>query len=204
MPNSVSVIVLTQCNFLLAGLEHLLEDSSLPLQVLHVSCVDEARVLLTSVSAAMILVARESDSPAGKARAQAQMRRLDWLMVSGVIPWIPCLLLGGDMSITVAGKTIWLTRKYVRLDLDIQLSRILAAPEIYLCSSVWIPLSEQQKIILEGTLAGVSVEALAEQMRVLPQTVFSHRDTLIKKLGLQNRLALMCLKRQDFSGAEWN
>ncbi|EAM6659635.1 helix-turn-helix domain-containing protein [Salmonella enterica] len=202
MVSKLSVITLTPCNFLQAGLEGLLEDSSLPLRVLHVSCVDEAWAIMTSVGAAMILVARESDSPAGMARVRAQMRRLDWLMVSGGMPLVPCLLLGGDMSITVAGKTFWLTRKYVGLDLDILLGGILSAPEIYLDMSAWIPLSEQQKVILEGTLAGVDVAVLAEQMRVLPRTVFSHRNMLIKKLGLHNRLELMCLSPLDFAGMD--
>lgn len=203
MPDdNIPLIVLTPCNYLLAGLEDLLEDLSLPLRVLHASCVDEVRAIMTSVDAAMILVARESDSPAGMARVRALMRRLDWLMVSGGMPRVPCLLLGGDMSITVAGKTFWLTREYVGLDLDILLGGILTAPGIYLSLSAWSPLSDQQKIILEGTLAGMDVGGLAEQMRVLPRTVFSHRDMLIKKLGLHNRLELMCLSPLDFAGMD--
>lgn len=202
MPDNIPLIILTPCNYLQAGLGKLLEDSLLPLLVLQASCVDETRAIMTSAGAAMILVARESDSPAGMARGRAQMRRLDWLMVSGGMPRVPCLLLGRDMSITVGGKTFWLTREYVGLDLDILLGGILAAPELYLDMSAWSPLSEQQKVILEGTLAGVDVAILAEKMRVLPRTVFSHRDVLIKKLGLHNRLELMCLSPQDFAGMD--
>lgn len=203
MPDNTPVIVLTPCRFLLAGLKGLLEETLMPLQLRHAVSTDEALILQAVTGAAMVIVAQESDSPAGKARARAQLRRLDWLMRTGAMTRVPCLLLAGDMSVTVAGRKFWLTRKYAGLDLEILLGGILAHPQLYLGMAVWSPLSEQQKMILSGTLAGLDVEALAAQMHILPRTVFAHRDILIKKLGLRNRMELMCLSPRDFADVHY-
>ncbi|HGA5678128.1 TPA: LuxR C-terminal-related transcriptional regulator [Salmonella enterica subsp. enterica serovar Chester] len=196
------VIVLTSCGFLLAGLKSVLQNATVPVRLVQATVPDEILTCKEVSDAAMILVARESDTPAVVARTLMQMRRLHWFMMAGVIPWVPCLLPAGDMSITVAGKSFWLTRKYVSLDMDILFGGILAYPALYLGMSAWNPLSEQQKVILEGTLAGVGVEALAEQMCLRPHTVFVHRDKLIKKLGLHNRMGLICLSHRDFAGMD--
>lgn len=199
MPDNTQIIVLTPCRFLLAGLKALLEEPLMSLQLRHAVNTDEALILQAVTGAAtMVIVAQESDTPAGMARARAQLRRLDWLMRTGAMTRVPCLLLAGDMSMTVAGRKFWLTRRYAGLDLEILLGGILAHPQLYLGMTVWSPLSEQQKIILAGTLAGLDVEALAAQMHILPRTVFAHRDILIKKLGLRNRMELMCLSPRDF------
>ncbi|EDT6741846.1 helix-turn-helix transcriptional regulator [Salmonella enterica subsp. enterica] len=199
MANNISVIVLTPCHFLFSGLKNLLRDNQLQLQFLHASTVDEVQKLQTIPGVSMIMVASESFTPVERSRALVLVRHLDWLMLSGAMPRIPCLLLMSDMSISVSGKIFWLTRGQAGYDLELLLGSILAHMDLYQEISAWSPLSEQQKIILKGTLSGLKVEELAVQMNILPRTVFVHRDVLIKKLGLRNRLELMCLNINNFS-----
>ncbi|MBA3211374.1 helix-turn-helix transcriptional regulator [Salmonella enterica] len=197
MSNNIPIIVLTSCRYLLAGLEGLMSDSLM--RLLHAGNMKEVCELQAVTGAEMIIVARESGAPDGLVWSRAQLRRLDWLMLSGRLQRVPCLLLAEDMSMTVAGKTFWLPGKDAALDLKTILSEVLAHPALYVGMAVWCPLSAQQQKILEGTLAGLDVYELAEKMHVLPRTVFVYRDMLIKKLGLRNRMELMFLSVEDFT-----
>ncbi|EIC5003706.1 helix-turn-helix transcriptional regulator [Salmonella enterica] len=199
MSHNIHVIVLTSCCYLQAGLKGLLAETLIPLRLLQASSTGEVCKQLATTEAEMIIVARESGTPAGRARTRAQLRHLDWMMSSGAIQKVPCLLLAEDMSITLAGKSFRLTRTNTALDLEILVGGILAHPEKYLGMSKWSALSVQQQAILDGTLAGLDIYELAERMNILPHTVFAHRDVLIKKLGLRNRMELMCLNAQDFT-----
>ncbi|EDM7409303.1 helix-turn-helix transcriptional regulator [Salmonella enterica subsp. enterica serovar Sandiego] len=199
MSEKTLITVLTPCHFLFAGLESLLKNTLISPQVKHVVCINEALIQQAVSGAEMVIVAQDSNTPTGIARAWIQLRSLDWLMMTGAMKRVPCLLLAGDMSVTVSGRKFWLTRKYAGLDLEILLCSIMDHKELYQDMSVWFPLTEQQKIILSCTLAGFEVESMAAQMHILPSTVFAHRDNLIKKLGLRNRMALMCLSSRDFA-----
>lgn len=198
MHNKIPVIVLTSCHFMMTGLEGVLEEALMPMQLMQVGSVGEARRLQAKSGGELIIVAPENDSPARKARAHSALRQLDWLMTTGAMQRVPCLVLGKNMSISVAGKTFWLTKPHVGIYLDIVLGSILAQPEMYLDMDVWNPLSVKQKKVLEGTLSGMTLETLARQMHIRPRSVFVHRDLLIKRLGLHNRLELMCLSLADF------
>ncbi|EBG4693758.1 helix-turn-helix transcriptional regulator [Salmonella enterica] len=204
MPSNKSVIVLAQSHFFVSGLKNLMADSSLQLQFLHAKTVEGILTLQKIPGVSMIMVASDSCNPAKRAQAQAQVRHLHWLMTCGRMSRTPCLLLPGDMSISVSGETFLLTRGQMKYDLEILLCSILTHRELYLDSSSWSSLSERQKIILKGTLSGQKVEELAEQMNILPGTVLAHRDNLIKKLELRNSLELMSLNISYFSDIHGN
>ncbi|EBR4458250.1 helix-turn-helix transcriptional regulator [Salmonella enterica] len=198
MSDNVAVIVLTSCHFLFTGLKQLLSESLIPLRLLQASSVDEVLELQATAGVTMIVVAGESGSPVGYARARAQLWSLERMMMTRALPRVPCLMLVDDMSVTVAGETYWLTPKYLAQDLEMLLGDILVEPERYLDRFGLDLLSAQQRVILDGTLAGLDVEAIAGRMHILPRTVYSHRNMLVKKLGLRNRMELMCLSPRDF------
>ncbi|STB68629.1 DNA-binding transcriptional activator UhpA [Citrobacter freundii] len=191
-----SIIIVTPCCYLLAGLEALLSTFLL----IQVAPTDSTHMMLEAPGADMLIVARESGAPADIARAQAVMWRLEYLMRRGMMRRIPCLLLAENMSIQVEVKTFWLERQYLAYELDLVLSNVTSNPELYQRPSVnWFPLSPRQRQILTALMSGREVKEIAEELHLQPRTVFACRDSLIKKLGLRNRIDLMCLGTPGFS-----
>lgn len=194
--NKQSIIIVTTCCFLQAGLEALLSD----FRLVKVAPVDSGHMISETTYANMLIVARESGAPAEVARSQAVMWRLEYLMRRGIMRRIPCLLLAENMSIRVGGRTFWLQRQYLASELDILLSNVTDRPELYRGPSVnWLPLSPRQRQILTALMLGHEVKQIAEDLHLQPRTVFACRDSLIKKLGLRNRIDLMCMGTRGFS-----
>ncbi|EFM0751981.1 hypothetical protein HIX98_004152 [Salmonella enterica subsp. enterica serovar Bredeney] len=78
------------------------------------------------------------------------------------------------------------------------LIRALEHPDLFVSRQAEArTLTPMQKEILDATLAGESVRATAARLVVNPRTVFSCRAALIRKLGLRNRMELMCLNRRS-------
>lgn len=199
------IIIVSHCHYLYAGLKALLSSVSLPLILEQVITADEAGKKVSLGRGDMVMIAQESGCPADRTRSRAVVWRLEYLMRTGTIPWVPCALLTQNMQIELGKKTFSLTQSWLHEELEILLSGVLSTPECYYPEvSVSQYLTAQQSVLLKELLAGQDVKGIAAALHLSPRAVFAGRGALIRKLGLRNRLELMCLNRQGFSGAEWN
>ncbi|EBG4357929.1 helix-turn-helix transcriptional regulator [Salmonella enterica subsp. enterica] len=195
------VIVITSCHLLFAGLELVWREGGISLELIHATTPESILKIKMSAGDAIIIIATESDLPTEGVRSQVMHWRLEHLMRTNALPRIPVFHITGDMRILIAGCYYNLTRSHLSCELVSIINEVMANSSSYENSiPEKISLTCRQKTILHATLAGMDVGEIAELLCISPGVVFSHRKTLIEKLGLRNRLELMLLKTEDFEG----
>ena len=204
MSNTKQIIILTPCHFFLTGLTELLKKTHLPINLIPATSPEEVIAITKSVNTAMIVMTQESKSPAETARVHIQLQYIHRLMIIGVIPLTPCLLLTPELTVNIEGTLFQRKRENLLHHLETSIGEILVNSEKYKNMTFQRPVSNRQMYILRGIQKGMTVNQLAEQMNISPKTVFVHQNALIRKLKLRNRIELITLISQVATDVVFN
>lgn len=202
LKEKMSVIVFTPCSFLFSGLHHLLEFTVLPfsLELVSAKTFDDAICEHKKFRAGVFIVAPASNTPAQIIRSRLFVGKLEYMMNKGMIPKAACLLMKNSMAIESSHKNYHLRRDSLKEDLNIMLRYFLENYWRYSTfTHYWLPLSDIQKKTLDALLSGDDITEVAKSLNITPQCVLTRRNNLIKKMGLRNRIGLMCMNRDMFS-----
>ncbi|HCR3451221.1 TPA: hypothetical protein ON570_004907 [Citrobacter werkmanii] len=191
------LFVVTSCGYTLSGLELLMKDAGLPVRVIRVKTPEDVLTTQPEDGNRAVLLVMPVGAPAERAACRLFLWRWMLWRPASQTEATPCLMLCdiGEGSVT---GTYPLSRKMSLPALSAVLSGILRCPRSYVRSSSRTrPLTAFQRDVLEATMAGVSVQATAVKLGVRTGAVFASRTALIQKLGLRNRMELMCLNGDD-------
>ncbi|EAA1210244.1 hypothetical protein JRK18_003821 [Salmonella enterica] len=191
------LFVVTDCQFTLMGLEWLMKEADKAIKVIQVRKPEDVLTSPEGEGNRAVLIVMPVGSPAIRASGRLFLWRWAlWRPVSqtGITP---CLLLCDKQESNVTGAYP-LSRQLSLPTLSAQLLAILNYPAFYVrtCSRVR-PLTAIQRVVLEATITGERVSVTAARLGVTERSVFSCRTALIHKIGLRNRMELMCLNDRD-------
>ncbi|WP_079964701.1 helix-turn-helix transcriptional regulator [Salmonella enterica] len=191
------LFVVTSCNYTVAGFEALMAERHLSVRIIPVLTPEEVRITPPEGGKRIIVVVLPAREPAVSVPGRVFLWRRALHQMAGISDHALCLVL--------SDKTPEKYRADWRLhwpqpvtSLASLLIRALKHPDWFVShqAEAWM-LTPIQKEILDATLAGESVRATAARLFVNPQKVFSCRAALIRKLGLRNRMELMCLNQMS-------
>ncbi|HDC1420168.1 TPA: hypothetical protein O7U53_004134 [Salmonella enterica] len=191
------LFVVTDCQFTLMGLEWLMKEADKSVKVIRVRNPEDVLTVPKEEGNRAVLIVMALGSPVIRASGRIFLWRWAlWRPVSQT-GMIPCLLLCDKHESIITGAYP-LSRQLSLPTLSAQLLVILNHPAFYVrtCSRVR-PLTTMQRVVLEATIAGESVSVTAARLGVADRSVFACRTALIQKLGLRNRMELMCLSERD-------
>ncbi|EDD5390507.1 hypothetical protein BSW63_22905 [Salmonella enterica subsp. enterica serovar Enteritidis] len=192
-----TIFIVTNCNYMQAGLVTLMSSAQFPVSVRRISKPEDVLIKLDPEARSLILVPMFRRNPKVQARAELFLWKKELLQHKGVIPQIPCLILGDCWKHGYQVISEYLTMERIQK----KLSEILAHPETAMSNrplkKTSYRLSPLQEEILSGMREGKTVAEIAEKLNVSSGCVFSGRASLISKLGLKNRLGLMSLTTES-------
>lgn len=196
------IIVVCQCYYLYTGLKAIFSSVSQPLISEQAITADAAGKKVSTGKGNLVMVLQESGTPADRIRARASIWHLGHLIRTGIIPQVPCVLLTENLQMEAGGRAFCLTRKWLHEELDILLEVLFARPEYYQPDDGRKDrnLTAQQVTLLKVLQSGQNIKDIAAMLCLSNRAVFAERGTLIRKLGLRNRLELMLLSRLHFNG----
>ncbi|EDT6782710.1 hypothetical protein AC861_004643 [Salmonella enterica subsp. enterica] len=189
------LFVVTPCNYTVAGFKALMAERRLSVRIIPVLTPEEVSIIPPEEGNRIIVVVLPAREPAVSVPGRIFLWRRALQQVAGMPDHTPCLVLS-DETHEKYRVARWLHWPQPLPSLTTLLIRALEHPDLFVCRQAEArPLTPMQKEILDATLAGESVRVTAARLFVQPQTVFSCRAALIRKLGLRNRIDLMCLNR---------
>lgn len=189
------LFVVTGCQFTLNGLDWLMKEGNLPVKVIQVRTPEDVLATPPEGGNRAVLIVMPTGAPVVRAECRLFLWRWALLRPVSLVGTTPCILLSGTHEGGVAGMYS-LSRHLPLWALSSQLSLVLNHPFNYVwtCSRIR-PLTAMQRVVLEATMRGEPVSVTAMHMGVEARSVFACRTALIRKLGLRNRMELMCLSR---------
>jgi len=181
-------------------MELLLRDCKPFLKIIHATTTESVSQIQMNTGASIIVIATESDSSSERVRSLVMQWHLEYLMDTGCLRNMPVIQLSGNTQVWIAGRIFSLTQRRLAYELMNIMTATIKNAEYHKTPHAGKKkcLTRKQKIVLAGTLAGCRVNEIAELLHIKPGVVFFHRQALIAKLGLRNRLELMLLKSEDF------
>ncbi|EHY0218379.1 hypothetical protein RJK31_004431 [Salmonella enterica] len=191
------LFVVTACRFTLTGLEQLMKETGLPVRVSRVRTPEDVLATPHEDGNRVVLVVMPRGAPAHRASCRLFLWRWALCRPASQTGAIPCLLLCDKQEGWVTGVHL-LSRQQPLPTLSAQLSVVLNHPAFYVRSgSRARALTSIQLVVLEATMRGEPVQVTAARLGVPSRSVFACRTALIHKLGLRNRIELMCLNRGE-------
>ncbi|HCM1965154.1 TPA: hypothetical protein N3A49_004738 [Salmonella enterica subsp. salamae serovar 56:l,v:z39] len=191
------LFVVTSCRYTLTGLDLLMKETGLPVRVSRVTTPEQVLMTPREGGNQVVLVVMPKGSPAARAACRLFLWRWSLWRPSVQTQVIPCLLLCDNDEGHLTG-VYPLFRQLSLSTLSAQLSVVLNHPTFYVRGCSWArPLTALQRLVLEATMCGEPVPATATRLGLPPRAVFTTRAALVQKLGLRNRMELMCLNGEE-------
>lgn len=191
------LFVVTPCNYTVAGFKALMAERRLPVRIIPALTPEDVRMTPPEGGNRVIVVVLTAREPAVSVPGRIFLWRRALQQMAGLSDHALCLVLSDETSEKY--RAAWRLHWPLPLpSLTSLLIRALEHPDLFVSRQAEArTLTPMQKEILDATLAGESVRATAARLVVNPRTVFSCRAALIRKLGLRNRMELMCLNRRS-------
>ncbi|HGB4478638.1 TPA: LuxR C-terminal-related transcriptional regulator [Salmonella enterica] len=191
------LFVVTSCNYTVAGFKALMAERRLPVRIIPALTPEEVRMTPSEGGNRVIVVVLPAREPTVSVPGRIFLWRRALQQMAGISDHALCLVLSDETpeNYRAACRLHW---PLPLPSLTTLLIRALEHPYLFVSREAETrTLTPMQKEILDATLAGESVRATAARLVVNPRKVFSSRAALIRKLGLRNRMELMCLNRRS-------
>lgn len=190
------IFLVSQCSYLLHGLSSLMTETDDRVSVIPVSHPEEILSYPEGRYKRRLIVVSLPTAPVQSAKGRVFLWRLDIMRMQGRLSGpVHCVLTGDrEKWHSCVPAYRWLPKENGPATQDILL-RTLLSPGWSSVPARPRHLTHRQECILEATLAGNTVQEIAEKLNLAEKAVFASRSALIERMGLNNRMELMSLIR---------
>ncbi|HAG3364620.1 TPA: response regulator transcription factor [Salmonella enterica] len=188
------IFLVSQCSYLLYGLSSLMTETDCRVSVIPVSHPEEILSYPEGRYKRRLIVVSLPTAPVQSAKGRVFLWRLDIMRMQGRLSGpIHCVLTGDrEKWHSCVPAYRWLPKESGPATQDI-LFRALMSPGWSTVPARPRHLTHRQECILKDTLAGNTVQEIAEKLNLTERAVFSARSAMISRIGLNNRIELMGL-----------
>lgn len=192
--NENLIFLVSQCSYLLYGVSSLMTETDCRVSVIPVSHPEEILSYPEGRYKRRLIVVSLPSAPVQSAKGRVFLWRLGIMRIQGRLSGpIHCVLTGDrERWHSCVPAYRWLPKENGPATQDILLRALMTPGWSY------VPvrprhLTLRQACILEATLAGCTVQEIAEKLNLTERAVFSARSAMISRIGLNNRIELMGL-----------
>ncbi|EBY2617314.1 DNA-binding response regulator [Salmonella enterica subsp. enterica serovar Newport] len=188
------IFLVSQCSYLLHGLSSLMTETDARVSIIPVSHPEEILSYPEGLYKRRLIVVSLPTVPVQSAKGRVFLWRLDIMRMQGRLSGpVHCVLIGDrEKWHSCVPAHRWLPKENGPAMQDILL-RTLLSPGWSSVPARPRYLTYRQECILEATLAGNTVQEIAEKLNLTERAVFASRSALIERMGLNNRMELMAL-----------